>query len=287
MDVKERNWLELPDDIVELTRSHLFLTRDHIHFSSVFKSWRLINPLVHLSRRPQLLFAHEGDSLCKLFDPSYNKIYDFSISHLKDTIFHFSTDGPPMLSNFIVFYICACDYSVFIYIYRHNGKTWTQKEYKSRLHFQVGHNNHVYHDGLFYCLALDERLGVFDPSKSTWTVLDKLKGVNLERSQAFTAENYMVESNGELLLAFTDHIKGSIRVFQLDRCEKRLVEAKDLSNQTLFVSQRRSLSVAAMKRGMENMIYFPMYHCDFTGGCLSYFMKSESGALNFNIQELC
>ncbi|XP_077234979.1 F-box/kelch-repeat protein At1g57790-like isoform X1 [Tasmannia lanceolata] len=239
MDVEERNWLEVPDNIVELTKSCLFLSRDHIHFSSVFKSWRLINPLGHLSRRPLLLFTHKGDGLCKFFDPSYNKIYDFAISHLKDTVFHFCKDGwlllarrpphpnfslflfnpftnekvslpffwaskkyfthfmpygfsfssQPMLSDFIVFYICACDYSVFIYIYRHNGKTWTKNEYKSHLDFQVGHNNPVNHDGLFYCLALDGRLGFFYPSKSAWTVLDKPKGVNFERSQAFTAEN--------------------------------------------------------------------------------------------------
>ncbi|XP_077235000.1 F-box/kelch-repeat protein At1g57790-like isoform X2 [Tasmannia lanceolata] len=210
MDVKERNWLELPDDIVELTRSRLFLSRDHIHFSSVFKSWRLINPLLHLPRRPLLLFTHKRDGLWKFFDPSYNKIYDFAISHLKDTVFHFSKDGwlllsrsplpnfsfflfnpftnenvslplfwpsknhsthfkpygfsfssQPMLPDFIVFYIWANGYSVYIYIYRQNGNTWTQKEYKSLLHFEVGHNNPVYLDGLFYCLALDGRLGFF------------------------------------------------------------------------------------------------------------------------------
>ncbi|XP_077231106.1 uncharacterized protein LOC143864141 isoform X2 [Tasmannia lanceolata] len=61
MDVEERNWLELPDNIIELTRSRLFLSRDHIHFSFVFKSWRLIKPLVHLPRRPLLLFTHKGD----------------------------------------------------------------------------------------------------------------------------------------------------------------------------------------------------------------------------------
>ncbi|XP_077220278.1 F-box/kelch-repeat protein At1g57790-like [Tasmannia lanceolata] len=331
MDVKERNWSELPDGIIVLIGSHLSLSRDRIHFSEVSQSWRLIDPLVRLSGRPLLLFNHKQDGLCKLFDPSHNKIYSYAIPHLKDTKFHFSKDGwlllarpphddfsfflfnpfteekvdlpywrddddvfthykpcgfsfasRPMSPDFIVFCIHNFrDSYVHIYIYSSGDKKWTKRKYNNHLPFLVGHNHPVYYDGLFYCLSQDGKLGVFYPSKDTWAVLDKLKGL---KAKATKAQNYMVESKGELLSVFTDHHKRSIHVFQLDRHKMQWVTTKDLKRQTLFVSLRQSLS--ATLRGMENKIYFPthrnMNRSDFTDRCLFYSMETESCTLDFH-----
>ncbi|XP_077239702.1 F-box/kelch-repeat protein At1g57790-like [Tasmannia lanceolata] len=268
-----------------LIRSRLFLIRDHIHFSGVCKSWRLINPLVRLSGRPLLLFTHKRDEE-KINLPYWNNIDD-PFTDYKPHGFSFSSQ--PMSPDFIVFCICNPHNShssyVNIYIYRRSGETWTKIEYQNHLPFLVGHSNPVYHDGLFYCLALDRKLGVFYPSKSTWTVFDKPRRVKSETSNFYTGENYMVESNAELLSIFTDDIKGPIHVFQLDRCEMLWLTAKDFRNRTLFVSHGRSLSVAATKRGMENKIYFPMYHRDFTDNCLFYSMETKSFTLDFHMSK--
>ncbi|XP_042483877.1 F-box/kelch-repeat protein At1g57790-like [Macadamia integrifolia] len=141
----------------------------------------------------------------------------------------------------------------------------------------------VFCNGLFYCLSESSYnlLGVFDPQKHTWSILD-VPPPNMPRHLSSAKERYdeesydeesydedfydeesydeertqhMVEFKGEIILVSVSYPEKPI-IFKLDLSKMKWVEMKSLNGVTLFVSSHSSLAVTDVPGISSNCVYF-------------------------------
>ncbi|OEL33205.1 hypothetical protein BAE44_0005776, partial [Dichanthelium oligosanthes] len=62
---------------------------------------------------------------------------------------------------------------VYVMVWRAGDKQWTEKKIDDHTQFRTAYSNPVFYHGEFYCLGTRGNLGVFNPDKMTWRVLDK------------------------------------------------------------------------------------------------------------------
>ncbi|KAK9044136.1 hypothetical protein V6N11_072453 [Hibiscus sabdariffa] len=136
--------------------------------------------------------------------------------------------------------------------------------------FDSSHGSPVFYKGAFYCLSIDGQLGVFDANardNGRWKIFDKLKHP-CESIQ----ENFLVESDGELISVVVGRIGEYVRVFQIN-CDQefRWVEVHSLADKMIFAC--RTGSICMQSRTMGNTIYFP--NLDAGGNGLFYSLVSR------------
>ncbi|XP_042483881.1 F-box/kelch-repeat protein At1g57790-like [Macadamia integrifolia] len=115
----------------------------------------------------------------------------------------------------------------------------------------------VFCNGLFYCLSKYSYnfLGVFDPQKHTWSILD-VPPPNLPPMIYYDKRaKHMVEFKGELLLVCVSYPDKPI-IFKLDLSKMKWVEMQSLNDVTVFVSSHSSLAVTNVPRISSNSVYF-------------------------------
>ncbi|PPS04739.1 hypothetical protein GOBAR_AA15929 [Gossypium barbadense] len=182
----------------------------------------------------------------------------------------FST--PPTSPNCMVFGILDDSPTVSDVTIIHRGESsWPNIRYKTNnVRFYTSHGNPVFYKGAFYCLGIDGKLGIFDPSKRgrrCWKIIDKLK-----HPCDSIQENFLVESNGELISICMGHIGEYVRVFRLNyHYEIRWEEVQNLGDEMIFAS--RTGSMCLRTHSMGNTIYFPNF--DNGGNGLFYSLASR------------
>ncbi|TYH07626.1 hypothetical protein ES288_A08G248300v1 [Gossypium darwinii] len=182
----------------------------------------------------------------------------------------FST--PPTSPNCMVFGILDDSPTVSDVTIIHRGESsWLNIRYKTNnVRFYTSHGNPVFYKGAFYCLGIDGKLGIFDPSKRgrrCWKIIDKLK-----HPCDSIQENFLVESNGELISICMGHIGEYVRVFRLNyHYEIRWEEVQNLGDEMIFAS--RTGSMCLRTHSMGNTIYFPNF--DNGGNGLFYSLASR------------
>ncbi|XP_058106964.1 F-box/kelch-repeat protein At1g57790-like [Magnolia sinica] len=264
---------------------------------------------------PWLIFNHNLEGVCKFFDPLNRKNYVSEIPGLSGTVFHHSKGGwllvsrnddsvfffnpftqeqidlpnsigvfwgisfssPPTSPDCVVFAVHNINpYHISIKTCCPGDMSWKNySDYETTVPFVVVHNNPVFYEGLFHCLGLGGRLGVFNHRENTWNVLDKPEAVQNE-----TCDCFLTESGGELVMVSVDHLGDPINTFLLDQSKMVWVEVKSLGEQTLFVGHEASLSMKAI-RGMENKIYFSRIRGSCSNEPVFYSMETKNGRVEF------
>ncbi|TYI70878.1 hypothetical protein E1A91_D08G254000v1, partial [Gossypium mustelinum] len=247
-------WSNLPDDVLTIVLSHLF-GKDYVNLPSVCRSWRSAPPPLRsvpnssTSPYPSLFHFSGNNSMCKFYDPFYNGTYVAQIpDELIDARIFFSNYGwllmcqdtqlfflhpfanqridlpsierhdleeygrmcfstPPTSPNCMVFGILDdCPIISDVTIIHRGESSWTNICYKT--------NN-----GAFYCLGMDEKLGILGPNK---------------RGSQY------------------------VRIFRLNsHYEIRWEEVHNLGDEMIFAS--RTGSMCMRTHSMGNTIYFPNF----------------------------
>ncbi|KAF8410732.1 hypothetical protein HHK36_003269 [Tetracentron sinense] len=106
--VKERNWFDLPWDILTLIAGRLLLV-DYMYFRSTCRTCRLVAPPIQWrtasvglemeSLSPWLMFLKKEDGNCNFIDPKHNDTYLMNISELFGATIRFSKGGWLLMSQ--------------------------------------------------------------------------------------------------------------------------------------------------------------------------------------------
>ncbi|KAL5712746.1 hypothetical protein ACHQM5_014887 [Ranunculus cassubicifolius] len=279
--------------------------------------WR-IDPLGSTIQYPWLMHSKRGKSGCSFLDPMCNVTHCFDIPGLLGSKIWFSKDGwllmarsrsmfllnpftkatiqlpdlngdfafrglsfsaPPTSSECIVFGICNPIYDRVVVCYVRLGEeAWTCIEHENQgVKFNLSDCNPVFHNGMFYCLGRECHMGIFhlkDDRTGDWKVH------LLPSPRASVHQNYLVESNGELLSVFVGS-KGSwvcayklISTYFSGDLTMQWRSLKSLGDQMVFVSRSTSLSLKAANDGMRNKIYFPLLFDNKKNNYLFYSLET-------------
>ncbi|CAL1404898.1 unnamed protein product [Linum trigynum] len=123
----------------------------------------------------------------------------------------------------------------------------------------------VFHNGAFYCLAQNGRLGVLDLKEKRrnkmWRLLDtRPTSLNFFMDDPRNMP-YLVECRGELISIVVDSMGEFVRIFRFYKPTRRWRIVYDLKDQAIFVGVTGCLAVTcdeAHHKGLENTIHFPM-----------------------------
>ncbi|TKW08985.1 hypothetical protein SEVIR_6G061700v4 [Setaria viridis] len=115
----------------------------------------------------------------------------------------------------------------------------------------------VLHKGLWYCIGERGRLGVFDPMKSEWSVLEEPNGFGTELKYK---NCYLVESRGELLVVLTGVNGTPLNVLRLNEEEMAWERVESLGSRAIFTGTLSSQSMDKPPGAMANKVYLPKFY---------------------------
>ncbi|KAL3511942.1 hypothetical protein ACH5RR_024659 [Cinchona calisaya] len=270
---KERDWIQLPIELLTAILSRLSF-ENIARFRSVCKIWQFFpTPIPHQcpnNRSHWLMFNKQSTSTYHFANPSYKENYISDLPELSDALLRYSKDGWLLMSRGY--------YSIFFF----NPFTkeeidlpdipekWTYLKIKTDLDFEPSNCNPVFYNGVFYCLARDGKLGIFDPNrKILWRVLHQPQPPFID----MVDESYLVECEGQLLSVFLDNHGKMVSLYRLDKLQTSWKTVKNLGDKMLFLSHCSSFAVKN-DDGMENKIYFPRFD-EGGNGIMFYCLKTR------------
>nr|DAD39240.1 TPA_asm: hypothetical protein HUJ06_013563 [Nelumbo nucifera] len=146
----------------------------------VFEIPELVDADIRHAKYGWLLMPRGRNSIF-FFNPSTRTTINLPDIDYACEILGVSFSAPPTCSDCVVLAQFDCSpKSVSIYVCRRGESDWTNYriENKNKVKFVASNSNPVFHEGRFYCLGKDGRVGAFDPSlgENGWTVLPKVIG---------------------------------------------------------------------------------------------------------------
>ncbi|CAN0897936.1 F-box/kelch-repeat protein At1g57790 [Linum grandiflorum] len=145
----------------------------------------------------------------------------------------------------------------------------------------------VFHNGAFYSLGSNGRLGVFDPrrkKKNMWRLLDTVHDAFSFDDDADyppdLCETYLMElSNSSLISVVVGSSGEDVRVVKFNDRLKKWQRVSCLDDRVVFLSRPSSIVMRCEElgvKGLENTIHFPRFH---RGGskCYNVFYSLHSG----------
>ncbi|PIA35774.1 hypothetical protein AQUCO_03500263v1 [Aquilegia coerulea] len=210
------------------------------------------------------LLMSRGNACFFFFNPSTMEIIKLPNSRPLH-IAGISFSSAPTSSDFVVIAYVA----TIMLVYRRDKETWSfHFILDKKWEFSQSLCNPVFHDGVFYCLSKNGRLGLFDPmeinEESRWRVFPEsaVFAHSLDSSYMLSIRSFIVEDDGEILSVFVGLQGKPIRVYKLDLSKMKWTEVDSLGNKVLFLSHTASIlvSVPAGSKGIQNRIYFPRFH---------------------------
>ncbi|KAJ3677107.1 hypothetical protein LUZ60_002831 [Juncus effusus] len=160
---------------------------------------------------------------------------------------------------------------------------WCHMEFNNNPPFYACSCPPVFFQGEFYCLGNTGGLGVFNPDKKTWRVLDKPRPIHLQQPEMGTEYCYLMESRGELISIFRGIATPYVRVFKLDQSKMDWVKLNDLGDVAIFVAGITSFAKISADRRCKNKIHFPRLHDGCNNGKGEFYcMKRQKYTPNFN-----
>ncbi|KAL5979373.1 hypothetical protein ACLOJK_019271 [Asimina triloba] len=209
------------------------------------------------------VFMHRWHRSVFLFNPFINEKIKLPSLEFQICFDYISFSSTPTASECIIFAVTYCSSNhLKFHTCRRGDKSWTEYHSFSEQQFLASFANPVFYGDVFYILGHDGRLGVYDPKRSTCTILTKpkpLKFCDCKNDVLCNWKNYLVESRGKLLMVFVGFLGSPIHIFSLDFSTMEWVEVEALEDdQMLLVGRQTSLASASVAKGMGNKIYFPM-----------------------------
>ncbi|CAK7349827.1 unnamed protein product [Dovyalis caffra] len=259
---KKRPWSELPVDLLGLVSSYLFaIDPDAIGtIRLTCKTWGLVlDSIAPLPPPPfDLLLPHNNhpylmslkDHTCKFFHPVLDHAFQMNIPELSDAIIHFSKQSWLLL--------CRKDGDVFFYNPFSREKITLPK---------LGPRHDI---TTMEMLFLRGDIRVFDLKSNKFSI----HGLSLTQTQLNSLyRNFLVQSNGELLIVFVTDGEQSIFVKGINISKKMVCRPlQKLSNKRLYISYGGSFSAPAMERAIGNKIYFPKI---LNNSCIFYSLATR------------
>ncbi|KAH7860678.1 hypothetical protein Vadar_016635 [Vaccinium darrowii] len=319
--VLNRDWAALPTELLRLILPHLFVG-DVKSFHKVCRSWRstrIQSPLLMHSgydnTRCKFLHPLYKDTYSMYIPELFGAVPRFSkdgwllMSRGEHSMFFFNPftkalinlPDLPQLYEFqgITFTSSPTSPDCMVFgIHVHFDKyfsisticrgeaSWQELCGNNNSPIFLSHCNPVFHKGEFYCLGQQENLGVFNPKKASWRVLDNPPRQSLD---PFVSQerNFLMECLGELLSVSISSMGKLISVSKLDSVEMTRDKVDNLGDQMLFVSNTSCLSAKKGVQGTENKIYLPRIN----GKC-GVFYSLASGLFqtfgnDFSHKDLC
>ncbi|CAN1345953.1 F-box/kelch-repeat protein At1g57790 [Linum perenne] len=269
-----RRWEDLLPEILSLILLNLH-GKDVPVFRAFCRNWNSVPPpksknIHHVSemlKYPFLLSYRDKSSLI-LYTPAYNKTYSIGalFSELEDAQIHSSNYGWLLLSRrerSRRFFFLQPVTGDIINLPRLNGG-YLRRKYPV-VEFVVEFCGFVVHNGAFYCLGQNKRLGVFDPRSEMWRFLDmKFSSSDVESS---TEKAYMMESSRGELISVVVGLRGEfVRMYIFDEDLRLWRGLSSLGDQVAFLSPTSSIVLSCKElqfKGLENTIHFPRFDGDF------------------------
>ncbi|PIA35773.1 hypothetical protein AQUCO_03500262v1 [Aquilegia coerulea] len=211
-----------------------------------------------------LLMSH-GETSFFCFNPLTREIIKLPDMEVSLLLAGISFSSAPTSSDFVVIAYVASD----MFVYRRGAETWSSHFLlDNEWEFSLSLCNPVFHDGVFYCLSKNGRLGLFDPKEineeSQWRVFPEstVFSHSLDSTYMKSIRSFIVEDDGEILSVFVGLQGKPIWVYKLDLSKMEWTKVDSLGNKVLFLSHTASIlvSVPAGSKGIENRIYFPRFH---------------------------
>ncbi|KAL5718593.1 hypothetical protein ACHQM5_011478 [Ranunculus cassubicifolius] len=189
-----------------------------------------------------------------------------------------SFSSPPTSSDYVVFGVedAALNYVIFS-VYRKVQDLWSRHFLRDRPYsFVASQCNPVFHNGVFYCLSKDGKLGIFNPNATNeddmWRVYMNLS-VQDVRVTEDSSRSFIMECDGEIYSVFVGFLGTPVRVYKFDQSKKKMkwLKVGTLGHRLMFLSHTTSLLLPAVLKGTENRIYFPRFKGSF---CVFYSLSS-------------
>ncbi|KAL5718344.1 hypothetical protein ACHQM5_011255 [Ranunculus cassubicifolius] len=151
--------------------------------------------------------------------------------------------------------------------------------------------NPVFHNGVFYCLSKDGKLGIFNPNATkrvdVWRVYTDLLSPDVTVSSLLILENstrsFIMECDGQIFSVFVGFVGSPVRVYKFDLSKKKMkwLKVESLGDRLMFLSHTTSLLLPAVLKGTQNRIYFP----HFKGNSSVFYSLSSGNYHSFREQE--
>ncbi|PIA35667.1 hypothetical protein AQUCO_03500189v1 [Aquilegia coerulea] len=152
----------------------------------------------------------KGGTSIFFFNPSTMETIRLPGGDLSCALENMSFSSPPTSSDYVVIgHLMSATDAVLIYVYRKCEDAW---KLPSPSVFQPSHCSPVFHDGIFYSLAKDGKLGVFNPNETNeenmWRLLPNALAKEVSSPQwlsvimRFFLRSYIMEYDGEILSVF-------------------------------------------------------------------------------------
>ncbi|XP_073272256.1 F-box/kelch-repeat protein At1g57790-like [Primulina huaijiensis] len=159
---------------------------------------------------------------------------------------------------------------------RPGDKEWTTINYESHPTFDCGmFDKIVFSKGHFCCLCNSSFLGLYNPSRSSWTVHHvplPERPLN-SSSKSWYSRKFMAEHGGDVYLVNSSSHDDPL-IFKLDETNMAWIRIQTLGNTSLFVSFFSSHAVMDLLGTMRNSVYFPkvLY---YGKRCVQYSLAEE------------
>ncbi|XP_078151823.1 F-box/kelch-repeat protein At1g57790-like [Carex rostrata] len=225
------------------------------------------------------VLALQGCDKLYLLNPFTNDFHHLPILEYPYSYSGIAMSCAPNSSSCVVFAVVGPPRGEFtrIIAWHYGQEEWYHLEFDNNFPFPMADNNPVFINGKFYCLGRLGNLGVFNPEKNTWRVLDKPSPIysDLDQAPEFGTEYcYLLECNGDLISVFRAVNMDYVRVYKLDRSKNMSwTRLEDLGDLTLFLDFRTSIARALPCKSYSNKLYLPRLHDETNTATFYYNLK--------------
>ncbi|KAL5718601.1 hypothetical protein ACHQM5_011485 [Ranunculus cassubicifolius] len=196
-----------------------------------------------------------------------------------------SFSSSPTSSDYVVFgLMSSSDDFVLMSAYHKVQDRWSTHFLRDRPYtFVPSDCNPIFHNGVFYCLSKDGKLGIFNPNvideDDMWRVYTDLSVHDVRVTSPdlileVSTRSFIMECDGEIFSVFVGFVGSPVRVYKFDESKKKMkwLKVESLGERLMFLSHTTSLLMPAVLKGTENRIYFPRFK-----GTFSVFYSLTSG----------
>ncbi|KAL5720798.1 hypothetical protein ACHQM5_013433 [Ranunculus cassubicifolius] len=235
---------------------------------------QLAGAIVRHAKFGWLLLSRESTSFF-FFNPFTLEIV--KLPEILTRPYHFaniSFSSPPTSTDCVVFGHKSCHWKdVSIAVYSKSDDRWVSYNYKNGLDmFIPSHCNPVFHDGVFWSLSKNGKLGVFNTKETNiddmWKVYSNPSVPDVDSSlpadllfYTVSTRSFIMECDGEIFCVFVGFVGTPVCVYKLDQSNETMIwnKVESLGEKIMFLSNTTSLLIPTGLKGTENRIYFPRF----------------------------
>ncbi|KAL6896652.1 hypothetical protein ACP4OV_007224 [Aristida adscensionis] len=146
---------------------------------------------------------------------------------------------------------------IYVMVWREGADHWTTLKIDDPTQFRTTYGNPVFYLGEFYCLGTRGNLGVFNPDKMAWRVLDKPEPIIAGDPMPSQLYCHLLEFRDDLIAIFRTHDDRPIDMYRLDKSQMAWTKVEMLNDEVIFVDNWNAIMMPTPRAGCHNRIYIP------------------------------